>query len=289
MKRLLKDIIMLTKPGIIRLLAVTCLGGMLVATGGNWHLLTPTLVVSTLLGLALSSGGANCVNMWYDRDIDKVMKRTQNRPLPAGRLQPRTVLVLGIALGLSGHLLLWWQVNTLAAWMASSGFLFYVCVYTLWLKRRTVHNIVIGGAAGAFPPLVGWAAVQGDLNLVAWSLFFIIFLWTPPHFWALALVKNDDYRRAHIPMLPVVAGLHETKLQIVYYLLILIPVTLGLTIFAQFGWIYFTTALVLGGLWLYKAVILMYAPGTTGAMAKFRFSIVYLGLLFAAMVVDTFI
>jgi protoheme IX farnesyltransferase len=148
---------------------------------------------------------------------------------------------------------------------------------------------VIGGAAGAFPPLVGWAAVQGDLNMVAWSLFFIIFLWTPPHFWALALVKNDDYRRAKVPMLPVVAGEHEAKVQIVYYLLILIPVTLGLTVFAHFGWIYFTTALVLGVVWLYKAVKLMYAKGTTGAMAKFRFSILYLGLLFAAMVLDTFL
>jgi len=289
MRRLLRDCVMLVKPGIIRLLAVTCLCSMLVATGGEWRMLTPQLVLFTLLGLAMSSGGANCVNMWFDRDIDKVMKRTQNRPLPSGRMQPKTVLAIGVALGGIGHLLLWWQVNSLAAWMATSGFLFYVFIYTFWLKRRTAQNIVIGGAAGAFPPLVGWAAVQGDLSLVAWSLFFIIFLWTPPHFWALALVKNDDYRRAKVPMLPVVAGEHEAKVQIVYYLLILIPVTLGLTVFAGFGWIYFTTALVLGGLWLYKAVKLMYAKGTVGAMAKFRFSILYLALLFGAMVLDTFI
>ena len=289
LQRFLKDLTLLVKPGIIRLLLITCGCSMLVATGGDWRLLSWPLVGWTLLGLALSSAGANCVNMWFDRDIDAVMHRTQYRPLPQQRWRPMTVLLLGLGLGIVAHVLLWWQVNALTAWLATSGYLFYVVIYTFWLKRRTVQNIVIGGAAGAFPPLVGWAAVQGELSLVAWSLFWVIFLWTPPHFWALALVKNADYTRAKVPMLPVVCGEVETKRQMVWYLLILIPVTLGLGVFAGFGPLYFTAALGLGGWWLYLAVRLLYAPGVTGAMAKFRYSIVYLAALFAAMVVDTFI
>ncbi|MBI1364245.1 MAG: protoheme IX farnesyltransferase [Proteobacteria bacterium] len=291
MRAFWRDLVMLTKPRIIVLLVITCLCAMLVATNGNMDLLSWQLIAHTCLGLALSAGGANAVNMWYDRDIDAVMMRTRNRPLPGGRMKPGFVLFYGIALGVVSTAYLALMVNLWTAAMALSGYLFYVLVYTFVLKRRTVQNIVIGGAAGAFPPLVGWAAVQNNVaDWVPWVMFSIIFLWTPPHFWALALRKNTDYTKAGVPMLPVVKGETETKIQIVYYMLLLIPVTLWMTLLhPSFGPIYFCSAVVLGLVWLYKCVRLMRTQGTELAMDAFKFSLSYLALLFAAMVADTFL
>tara|TARA_R110000868_G_scaffold218576_2_gene469076 strand:- start:5670 stop:6542 length:873 start_codon:yes stop_codon:yes gene_type:complete len=290
MKTLVLDIFRLMKPRIILLLAITCTGAMLVATKGNIELLTWSTLIWGTLGLCLSAGGANTVNMWYDRDIDVIMKRTQNRPLPAGRMQPNTVLFLGIFWGIFAHILLWVMVNPLTAWMATSGYLFYVFIYTMYLKRRTVQNIVIGGAAGAFPPVVGWAAVQNDVSSwMPWAMFLIIFLWTPPHFWALALKKREDYKNAKIPMLPVVKGEAETKVQMMYYMLILLPVTLSLAISTHLSYIYLFSAAVLGLIWIRKGHRLMHEKGIESTMDVFMFSLYYLSLLFGAMVLDTFI
>jgi protoheme IX farnesyltransferase len=263
---------------------------MLVASKGNTDLLTFNALFWGTIGLCLSAGGANTVNMWYDKDIDAIMKRTQNRPLPAGRMTPKTVLFLGVFWGIFAHALLTVMVNPLTAWMATTGYLFYVFIYTMFLKRRTVQNIVIGGAAGAVPPVVGWAAVQNDVSSwMPWAMFLVIFLWTPPHFWALALKKREDYSNANIPMLPCVKGDDETKVQIVYYMLILIPVTLSLALSSHLGFIYLISASILGGIWLYKGYKLMHEKGIESTMDVFMFSLYYLAILFAAMVVDTFI
>ena len=288
---LVRDLLQLAKPRIITLLVITCLAAMFVATRGNMALISLPLVFWTCLGLSLSAAGANMVNMWYDADIDAVMKRTHKRPVPQGRMTGRTVLLLGIALGVAAFMLLWGTVNLLTAAMAGAGYLFYVFIYTMLLKRRTVQNIVIGGAAGAFPPLVGWAAVQNTVtDPTAWLLFAVIFFWTPPHFWALALYKCADYTKAGVPMLPVIHGERETKLQILYYLLILIPITLGLGVFEPaFGAIYLLTALFLGAVWFYKSLRLWREPGTTLAPDAFKFSLYYLAVLFLAMAVDTFV
>ncbi|MDE0723452.1 MAG: heme o synthase [Alphaproteobacteria bacterium] len=295
-KGLYRDLIMLCKPRIILLLVITCAGAMGVATRGNTDLMSWSLAFYACFGLAMSASGANMVNMWYDRDIDKVMNRTKNRPLPSGRMSPATVLGLGIFLGVFSTVFLWFLVNPITALMALSGYLFYVFIYTFWLKRRTVQNIVIGGAAGAFPPLVGWAAVRGDVTaLEPWLMFAIIFLWTPPHFWALALKKCGDYTKAGVPMMPVVKGEAETKSQIVYYMLILIPVTLLMAIGKSIGMLYLLTAFVLGAIWLKKAIVLMRStkkvtPGQFDEAADvFRFSLYYLALLFGVMVLDTFL
>lgn len=287
----LRDVLMLMKPRILLLLAITCVGAMGVASGGNFDLISLGLVFFTTLGLCLSAGGANMVNMWYDCDIDAVMQRTRGRPIPAGRLQAHTALWLGILFGVGGHVLLWVTVNHLAAWMATAGYLFYVFIYTMLLKRRTVQNIVIGGAAGAFPPVVGWAAVQGSvLDVLPWLMFAMIFFWTPPHFWALALRKNADYTRANIPMLPVVKGEAETKVQIVYYMLLLLPVTLAPALTPAVGWLYFVSAVIVGSWWLVLGVRLLYARESYQAAGKvFTFSLYHLALLFAALVLDVFI
>ena len=287
---LFRDLIMLAKPRIITLLVITCLAAMFVATRGNLDLISTALVFWTCAGLALSAAGANMVNMWYDGDIDALMTRTRKRPVPQGRMAGKTVLLLGIVLGVVAFALLWLSVNLLTALMAAAGYLFYVFIYTMLLKRRTVQNIVIGGAAGAFPPLVGWAAVQNSVSEpTAWLLFAVIFFWTPPHFWALALYKCADYTKAGVPMLPVVRGERETKLQILYYLLILIPITLGLGLFEPaFGGIYLITACVLGAVWFYKAIKLWQEEGAARAPDVFKFSLYYLAVLFLAMAVDTF-
>ncbi len=286
---MLADFLQLMKPRILLLLVITCFCAMLVASGGDLSLVSLELILITCLGLAVSAGGANAINMWFDRDIDVLMNRTKNRPIPAGRMKPKTALLFGIFCGVLSFVSLYALVNPLTAYMSLSGYLFYVFIYTFLLKRRTTQNIVIGGAAGAFPPLVGWAAVQDELSLAAWAMFGIIFFWTPPHFWALALKKNADYTKAKVPMLPVVKGVEETKLQIVYYMLILIPVTLGMAIFNGFGFIYLISATVLGAYWLYLCVKMLKEPHIESAMPCFKFSLYYLAYLFAAMVVDTFI
>lgn len=294
--QVLRDLIALGKPKIILLLAITCLCGGLVAAKGNGELLGMNALnlLWGVVGLCVAAAGANSVNMWWDRDIDPLMKRTANRPLPKGRLTPNTVLVWGSSLVVAGTLIaglasLW------AAAMNLAGALFYIFIYTMYLKRRTVQNIVIGGAAGAFPPLVGWAAVQGDVShILPWLMFAIIFFWTPPHFWALALMANLDYTKAKVPMYPVVHGEPATRLLIVRYLLLLVPITLLGGLYAPLGWLYSLTALGLGVWWGYAAWRLLHEPKTTQqspywARETFKRSLAYLALIFFAMVLDSFL
>jgi protoheme IX farnesyltransferase len=281
---LVRDLVALTKPRVISLLLVTTLVPMLIAGPGLpplWRILW------TLLGGYLMAGGANAINMYVDRDIDRRMGRTSRRPIPSGRLRPVVGLLFGMVLGAAAYALLWFGTNPLAATLALCGLLYYVFVYTLVLKRRSPQNIVVGGAAGAFPPLVGWAAATGGLDLTALTLFAIVFYWTPPHFWALALVKRGDYAAAGVPMLPVVRGEAETKRQMLLYALILVPLTLLPVATGAMGWVYAVSAGALGGRLLWLAVRLLQAHGTPKpAWTLYRFSLLYLALLFAAMAAD---
>jgi len=277
-----RDLVALTKPRIISLLLVTTIAPMFVAGRPGWLLLLWVTV-----GGYLMAGGANAVNMYLDRDIDDRMARTRLRPIPSGRMQPPAVLAFGIALSTAATFLLASQVNVLTAALALAGFYFYVFVYTRWLKRTTPQNIVIGGAAGAFPPLVGWAAVTGGVDLTAIFLFLIVFYWTPPHFWALALLKQHDYGRVGVPMAPLVWGERETMRQMLWYTLILVPLTVLPVAFGAFGLVYLASALALGGLLLWGVVKVMRAEQWSGpAWWTYKYSLLYLALLFAAMVVD---
>jgi len=280
------DYVSLAKPRIIPLLLITALGGMMMAERG-WP--STGLVLLTLLGGALAAAGAGAINCWIDRDLDREMLRTRRRPLPDGRIAPSHALIFGIGLGLAAFLVLAFWVNVLAATLAISGLLFYVFVYTLWLKRWTVQNIVIGGAAGAVPPMVGWAAVTHRLDLTALYLFAIIFLWTPPHFWALALRLKGDYARARVPMLPVVRGESAARRQILFYTLILVAVTLAVVLTGALGLLYLAGAGVLGGLFIALAVANLRTRRQRWSRLLFDYSIAYLGLLFAVMVADRMI
>lgn len=282
-KTLLRDFARVTKPGIMLLLLITTLGAMLVAAQG-WPSLS--LVLLTLLGGALASGGASALNCYYDRDIDVVMARTRKRPIPTGGLTSDQVRAFGLALSLLAVVVLAWFVNPLAATMALSGNLFYVLIYTRKLKRTTPQNIVIGGAAGSFPPLVGWAAVTGSLSLGAILIAAIIFYWTPPHFWSLALLKARDYQRAAIPMLPVTHGEHETRRRILLYSLLLVAVTLLMVPAGVVGAVYGVTAAVLGA-WFIISAWRMFREGTSRlAWPLFKYSNYYLAALLAAMAID---
>jgi len=277
-----RDFIALTKPRIISLLLVTTVASMYVAGRPSW-----LRVVLVALGGYLMAGGANAVNMYLDRDIDDLMARTRLRPIPSGRLAPVSVLAFGVALAVGATWLLAQFVNVLTAALALGGFYFYVVVYTRWLKRVTPQNIVIGGAAGAFPPLAGWAAVTGSLDLAAIYLFLIVFYWTPPHFWALALLKQVDYGRAGVPMAPVVWGERETMDQMLWYTLILIALTVVPVTFGAFGIVYLAGALALGGVLLYGVVRLRRShPWTKVAWWVYKYSLLYLALLFVLMVID---
>jgi protoheme IX farnesyltransferase len=279
---LARDLIALTKPRIISLLLVTTIAPMFVAG-------TPSigLVLLVAVGGYLMAGGANAVNMYLDRDIDDRMARTRLRPIPSGRMEPPAVLAFGVALSCAATWMLARFVNVLTAALALAGFYFYVFIYTRWLKRSTPHNIVIGGAAGAFPPLVGWAAVTNRIDLAAIYLFLIIFYWTPPHFWALALLKQRDYGNAGVPMAPLVWGERETMDQMLWYTLILIPLTLLPVAFDAFGWLYFVLALGLGVALLVGVIrIRTTTLWTKVAWKVYKFSLLYLALLFVAMVVD---
>ena len=281
-RTLVQDLVALTKPRIISLLLVTTIAPMFVAGRPGWALLLWVTV-----GGYLMAGGANAVNMYLDRDIDDRMARTRLRPIPSGRMQPQAVLAFGVALATAATFLLASAVNVLTATLALAGFYFYVFVYTRWLKRTTPQNIVIGGAAGAFPPLVGWAAVTGRVELTAIFLFLIVFYWTPPHFWALALLKQHDYGRVGVPMAPLVWGERETMRQMLWYTLILIPLTVLPVAFGAFGVVYLLSALLLGGLLLWGIVRVMRAEQWTGpAWWVYKYSLLYLALLFVAMVVD---
>jgi len=281
---LARDLVALTKPRVISLLLLTAVAPMFITDRG---LPPPALVLWVLVGGYLMAGGANAINMWFDRDVDTRMSRTRLRPVPSGRITPTGSLLFGLLLGLLSFALFWRLVNPLAAWLALAGLLFYVFIYTIWLKRSTPLNIVIGGAAGAFPPLVGWAAMTGGLDLAAWLLFLIIFAWTPPHFWALALVKQEDYGRAGIPMLPVVRGTRHTQRQMLAYTVVLIAVTALPWLAGTQGLLYLAAALLLG-LWLlwYCIRLLRTEDFTALAWRMYRYSLLYLALLFLAMGVD---
>ena len=281
---LIRDLIALTKPRVISLLLVTTVAPMFLTDRG----LPPALLVFwVVLAGYLMAGGANAINMWFDRDIDSAMSRTRLRPVPSGRLSPGAALLFGLALGAVSFALFWRLVNPLSAWIALSGLLFYVLVYTIWLKRASPQNIVIGGAAGAIPPLVGWAAMANSLDLNALYLFAIIFYWTPPHFWALALIKQQEYAKAGVPMLPVVKGPHETKVQMLVYTLLLLPLTLLPTLAGSQGLLYAAAAVLLGARLLWYCLQLLRESSVTPlAWRMYKYSLLYLALLFCAMGID---
>jgi protoheme IX farnesyltransferase len=273
----------LTKPQIIELLLVTTLPTMIVAERG---LPSVALMFWTLLGGTLAAGGANAINMYVDRDIDAIMKRTQKRPLVTGVLEPAAALRFAIGLEILAFGLLWWQVNLLSAVLAVSATLFYVFVYTLWLKRTSTQNIVIGGAAGAVPVLIGWSSVRNSLDWAPIVLFAIIFFWTPPHFWALAVKYKDDYSSVNVPMLPSVASLRVTAQNILGYTLFLWGLTLIFGPVADLGAIYLIAATVLGGMFTWYALKLLRTESAADAMRVFVWSITYLTLLFGAIALD---
>ena len=281
---LLRDLVTLTKPRIISLLLVTTVAPMFITDRGVPPL---SLVLWVILGGYLMAGGANAINMWFDRDIDTRMTRTKLRPIPSGRIAPGVGLAFGIGLGAVAFAVFYRLVNPLSAWLALGGLLFYVLIYTMWLKRSTAQNIVIGGAAGAFPPLVGWAAVTGTLDLAAIYLFAIIFYWTPPHFWALALMKQGEYARAGVPMMPVAHGERRTKVEMLLYTIFLLPLTVLPAFFGALGWFYLAAAVLLGARLLWYCIQLLRETGVTPtAWRMYRFSLLYLALLFVAMGVD---
>jgi protoheme IX farnesyltransferase len=280
-RQVLADYLTLTKPKVQLLLLLTTVTTMYVAGDPSIG-----LVFLTLLGGSLSAGGAAAVNHYWDRDIDAEMARTATRPVPSGRVSPRAALVYGVVLQVLSFALLATTVNVLAAVLALSGFLGYVFVYTIWLKRRSPQNIVIGGAAGAVPPLVGWAAVTGGLDPAALYLFAIVFYWTPPHFWALSLLMKKEYERVGVPMMPVVHGERETRRQIVLYTILLSVLTLLPVVFGFFGWLYGIVAFGLGSAFLVLALRLQRRADRASALRTYLFSLAYLAVLFAAMVAD---
>jgi protoheme IX farnesyltransferase len=276
----------LTKPRVIELLLVTAVPPMVLAQRGMPAL---GLIAAVVIGGALAAGGANTINCWIERDRDQLMRRTHNRPLPQGEIVPSHALVFGIVLNILAFALLATVANVLAAALTLSATLFYVFVYTLWLKPRTVHNIVIGGAAGAVPALVGWAAVRNDLAAPAWLLFAVVFFWTPAHFWALALKYRDDYAAAGVPMLPVVYGIELTTRRIAAYAAITVALTFALTLTNDVGRIYATAVLVLGALFVARAIALVREPTPQRAIQFFGWSNVYLMLVFVAVAVDALV
>ncbi len=277
----------LTKPRVIELLLVTTLPAMILAAG---ELPSLTLILEVLLGGALAAGGANTINCWIERDRDHLMRRTAHRPLPQGDVAPEGALVFGLLLEVLAFALLWSTVNLLSAVLAVSAMLFYVFVYTIWLKPRSPQNIVIGGAAGAVPVLVGWAAVTGQLAAPAWVLFAIVFFWTPPHFWALSLRYFDDYKAAGIPMLPVAKGIPTAVRQIVVYSFVVVAITFTLPLVTdEVGVIYVVAAAVLGTLFIGQAIRLARDTTPAQAIRLFTYSNTYLALLFAAVALDTLV
>jgi heme o synthase len=280
-RQVVSDYVSLTKPKVQSLLLLTTVTTMYVAGDPSIG-----LVLVTVVGGYLAAGGAGAVNHYYDRDIDARMARTADRPVPSGRVAPAAALWFGIALAALSFLLLATVVNVLSAVLALSGFLGYTLVYTLWLKRRTVQNIVIGGAAGAVPPLVGWAAVTGEITGTSIYLFAIVFFWTPPHFWALSLLMKDEYAAVGVPMMPVVRGERETRRQILLYSVLLYGVTQLPFCAGGFGGIYLACSVVLGAAFIAAAVVLMRRADRRSALRLYLFSLAYLAALFAAMVVD---
>jgi len=293
--QLLKDYLSLTKPGVLVLLLISTVCPMFVAAGVN---LSFELVCWTLLGGALISGSASAINCVYDTDIDSIMKRTKKRPIPDGRISKVSGLIFSLIIGFAGLIVMLVKVNALAAAISMFGHFFYVFIYTLWLKRSTPQNIVIGGAAGAVPPIVGWAAVTGDVGLSAWLMFLLIFLWTPPHFWALAINKNADYTKANVPMMPVVCGIRETTIQMLAYSISLVPVCIlivasetNLSWFSMIFLVLMSIAFVQKNFKLYQRATLLAGKVdekfTKMSWDVFWFSIIYLALFFFCLVIDS--
>jgi len=280
---LMADYVRLTKPRVISLLLLTTLLAMIMAQHG-WP--SGRTVLWTMIGGYLAAGGANAINQWFDRDIDARMRRTSNRPIVAGRIGATHALVYALAISTASALILGFGVNWLTAGLAMLGLVLYVFLYTWWLKRATTQNIVIGGAAGAVPPLVGWAAAEGSVGLGALILFAIVFYWTPPHFWALALLLRRDYAEAGVPMLPVVRGVEETARQVLLWTAVLVGVSLLPVAAGISGGLYLASALVLGALFLTSAWQLSRTPDERHARSTFSYSMLYLALLFAALAID---
>jgi heme o synthase len=289
-----RDWVVLLKPRVMSLVVFTGLIGLLVAPG---HM-NPVLGAVAVLCIAVASGAAGCINMWYDRDIDAVMRRTASRPIPAGRIEPGEALAFGVTLAVGSVIVMGLATNLVAAFVLALSIAFYVFVYTVWLKRRTPQNIVIGGAAGAFPPVIGWAAATGSVTLMPVLLFAIIFFWTPPHFWALSLYASGDYARAGVPMLPVVRGARETRRQVMLYTLLLVGFSMLPWVLGLAGAVYGVAALVLGaGFVAMSWRVLRDRQDGEGrsltrdapARATFRYSLLYLAVLFLAVAVDRFV
>ena len=278
----LVDYLKLLKPRVMSLVVFSGLAGLLLAPGT----IHPILAVVAVLCIAVGSGAAGAINMWYDRDIDAVMERTKLRPIPNGRIAPGDALGFGIVLAVGSVAIMGLTVSIPAALLLTLAILFYVFVYTIWLKRRTPQNIVIGGAAGAFPPMIGWAAVTGNICIESIVLFALIFFWTPPHFWSLALYRAGDYEKAGVPMLPVVAGKRETKRQIIIYTMVLLPLAVAPALLGITGWLYGIFSLILGLLFLASALSVWVDKTERASRRMFTFSIVYLFLLFTLMIVD---
>jgi len=276
------DYVALLKPRVMSLVVFTGVAGLLAAPG-HLHWL---LAVVAVLCIAVAAGASGAINMWYDRDIDAIMERTRGRPLPQGRVAPDEALTFGIVLAFGAVFMMGLAVNWVASVLLAVTVLYYVFVYTMWLKRRTPQNIVIGGAAGAFPPMIGWAAVTGDISIESITLFAMIFMWTPPHFWALSLYRCGDYEAAGIPMLPVVAGKAATKRHMLIYTLLLVPVGMAPALLGFAGWGYGAVALVLGLLFVAAAVAVMRDATDRSAKRMFGFSIFYLFALFALLIAD---
>jgi len=276
------DYVEILKPRVMALVVFTGLVGMAIAPG---HL-HPILTAVAVLCIAVGAGSAGAINMWYDRDIDALMRRTARRPLPTGRMMPGEALGFGVVLGVGAVVVMGLALNLVAAALLAVTILFYVFVYTIWLKRRTPQNIVIGGAAGAFPPMIGWAAATGDISWGAIALFAIIFFWTPPHFWALSLYRADDYAAAGVPMLPVVSGSHETKRQILLYTMVLWPVTVTPWLLGVAGDLYVAGALLLNAVFTGTAIQVCRDDTDRSARRMFAFSLLYLFLMFSMLLVD---
>jgi protoheme IX farnesyltransferase len=276
------DYFALLKPRVMSLVVFTGWAGLYLAPG---HL-HPVLAAVAVLCIAVAAGASGAINMWYERDIDALMERTKNRPLPAGRVAPGDALGFGVILAIGSVALMALALNVVAGVLLAITIAFYVFIYTIWLKRRTPQNIVIGGAAGAFPPIVGWAAVTGQIGFPALALFALIFFWTPPHFWALSLYRTGDYAKAGVPMLPVVAGARETKKQMLLYTVALWPVALAPTLLQAASWFYGAPALALSAIFTLCAIRVMRDPGERAAKQMFGFSLLYLFLLFALLVAD---
>jgi protoheme IX farnesyltransferase len=277
-----RDYVALLKPRVMSLVVFTGLAGLVVAPGG----LRPLSAAVAVLCIAVGAGAAGAINMWYDRDIDALMERTRKRPIPAGRVTPGKALAFGVALSLVSVMLMGVAVNWTAAALLALAIGFYVLVYTVWLKRRTPQNIVIGGAAGAFPPMIGWAAATGAISLDSIALFLIIFMWTPPHFWSLALYRAGDYAKAGVPMLPVVAGKAATRRQILIYTSLLVPLSFAPVVLGMAGITYGAAAAVVGACFLRLAVGVLRERDGRAARDMFRFSILYLFVLFAALIIE---